>query len=873
MPEFHNAVVSRTADFSPSSEGGDGRTLEGYAAVFGAPTRISSPFEGTFDETVAPGAFKKTLRENRPPVCQWNHGSDPRVGQVPIAAVQDMREDDHGLYVKARMFPNDVVEPIRQAIEAQAVTGMSFKFKVNRDSWTDARGNDVDPEELDSLLFAGRSADADRLPLQRIIREVRLFEAGPVLNPAYEATSVGVRSMSEVTEADRESILAQYRATMERSGASDGDNDGDDTLEFDHFATDVPVRDDGLPDVPDADYEADGERKAKDPSEPYGADANYADPGYQADKKKRYPCDTKSHVQSALSYIGKASNASKYSAADLAKVKAHIAAAAKKFGIEVSDTSGQDQKKSAEVPGAARVGTPESSTTPTGAARQGTPEPQTPDRKVAPAMTMKTKDEFEARKAEIAARLTEIAEGSASRSLDETEETEWAALTAERSAVEAKIVSIEERAAFLKASVVTEPTRREAGSDRGTPAFHKEVNPYDLDAIRMASNSAEDMNVRLIDNAQRVIERAKFAPKPKGYTGADSADVASGLLETIADDPSALAKRMAVTGDPAYERAFAKFVKNGSDAFCSDEERRALYRAQTLSTNSTGGFAVPFQLDPSIILTNAGVVNPIRQLARQVQITGKQWQGVASAGSTATRGAEAAVVADGSITLSQPVVSTNRVQAFIPFSYELDLSWNSLRAELSMVLLDAKEREEDSFWVGTGTGTGGDGSAPQGVLATGLGTVACVGSLAFSAQDIYNLQAALAPRFDRNASFAGHKGTYNRIRNFDTAGGNALWARIGDGQPDQLMADPAVRVSAMYNGSVNPLVATSKILVYGDFSKYLIVDRIGMNVELIPQVFDATTARPTGQRGLYATWMNNGIRLVDSAFQALTVTA
>jgi HK97 family phage prohead protease len=65
---------------------------------------------------------------------------------------------------------------------------------------------------------------------------------------------------------------------------------------------------------------------------PYG-DVKYADTGYQKDKKKRYPLDTKEHVQAALSYIGKASNAGQYSSGDLAKVKAAINAAAKKFGI------------------------------------------------------------------------------------------------------------------------------------------------------------------------------------------------------------------------------------------------------------------------------------------------------------------------------------------------------------------------------------------------------------------------------------------------------------------------------------------------------------------------------------------------------------
>lgn len=71
---------------------------------------------------------------------------------------------------------------------------------------------------------------------------------------------------------------------------------------------------------------------------PYG-DVTYADPGYQKDKKKRYPLDTKAHVQSAWSYINKDSNAAQYSSEQLAKVKGAIKAAAKRFGIETSDAA------------------------------------------------------------------------------------------------------------------------------------------------------------------------------------------------------------------------------------------------------------------------------------------------------------------------------------------------------------------------------------------------------------------------------------------------------------------------------------------------------------------------------------------------------
>src|ERR671925_545499 len=76
--------------------------------------------------------------------------------------------------------------------------------------------------------------------------------------------------------------------------------------------------------------------KSGDGTMPYG-DVAYADPGYQADGKKRYPLDTEEHVRAAWSYVNQSKNAAKYSADQLAKVKAKIRAAMRKHGIKVSE--------------------------------------------------------------------------------------------------------------------------------------------------------------------------------------------------------------------------------------------------------------------------------------------------------------------------------------------------------------------------------------------------------------------------------------------------------------------------------------------------------------------------------------------------------
>lgn len=205
-----NRLCVRAVDFtfvSPeerSGDGEDGRTLEGYAAVFDTPTEINGLFEGHFNERIAKGAFRKTIKEGKP-ILQYDHGHDARTGSLPIGSIQGLREDDRGLFVNARLFDNDLVEPIRQAIEGGAVSGMSFRFRVLRDEWRDKNDKRLRGDELGELLFDA----GDRGPLERTIKEVQLFELGPVAFPAYSDTSVGVRSLTQ------DQMVEQYRATIE----------------------------------------------------------------------------------------------------------------------------------------------------------------------------------------------------------------------------------------------------------------------------------------------------------------------------------------------------------------------------------------------------------------------------------------------------------------------------------------------------------------------------------------------------------------------------------------------------------------------------------------------------------------------------------
>lgn len=191
MSEVFREGLSRSVPFTftrQDGDNGDGLTLAGYGAVFDSEIEINS-WEGRFRERVARGAFKKSLRE-RTPKLQFDHGQHPLIGSVPIGTITEIGEDATGLRVLARLLDNWLIQPVRDAIREGAIDGMSFRFNVIQEEWVDNKGKRVRPEEVESLLWR----DDGRGPLVRTLKEVRIDEVGPVVWPAYDATSVSVRS-------------------------------------------------------------------------------------------------------------------------------------------------------------------------------------------------------------------------------------------------------------------------------------------------------------------------------------------------------------------------------------------------------------------------------------------------------------------------------------------------------------------------------------------------------------------------------------------------------------------------------------------------------------------------------------------------------
>lgn len=403
---------------------------------------------------------------------------------------------------------------------------------------------------------------------------------------------------------------------------------------------------------------------------------------------------------------------------------------------------------------------------------------------------------------------------------------------------------------------------RTSGESDGFQVRKDMGDPYDLSSLRF-DTSANDLRARAIT----AIEGDEVLPDQ--YKESSIRNLRS------VDKRGELATLILATGAPSYRTGFAKVMAGASWALSTDEQQ-ALQRAQALS-NASGGFAVPFTLDPTIILTNDGIFAPVRQMATVKTTTTEDWNGVMSAGATAHWRGEAEEVDDDQITLSQPNVPVRKMDIFCPYSIEIEMDWGQMESELRTAMMDAKDRLEGTTHV-TGAGTA---TVPQGVVTGLTGTASEIAPLVaetFAIGDVYGLRRRLPARYRPSRDvpkWLANVGTYDAIRQFDTGGGGGFWTDMNDGTPDRLLSYQTYESSVMDDAAnIAPAaVGTHRILIVGDWKAgYYIVDRAGMRVENIPHLFGTGNNRPTGQRGIYA-YMRTGAAVVNAnALRMLKIT-
>lgn len=176
------ALVPAQASEIRADDNGGMPTLSVRFSVFDTWYEIDSWLEGQFLERTVRGAFKKTIRENRDNIkILFDHGHDPQIGNKVLAPVEDLREDTDSPIGEGRLFDTSYNRDLLPGLEAKAY-GSSFRFRVIKDEWNDEPGSsDHNPKGLP----------------ERTVKEVRLFEFGPVTFPANPDATAGVRCLTD----------------------------------------------------------------------------------------------------------------------------------------------------------------------------------------------------------------------------------------------------------------------------------------------------------------------------------------------------------------------------------------------------------------------------------------------------------------------------------------------------------------------------------------------------------------------------------------------------------------------------------------------------------------------------------------------------
>jgi HK97 family phage prohead protease len=111
----------------------DGWTLSAYASTSGVPYTVHDKF-GTFTETMARGAFGKTIASGADVVLRVNH-EGMALGRTTSGTLH-LAEDGRGLRYQATLDPSSPdAQSLRSAVARGDMSQSSFAMVVSRDSW------------------------------------------------------------------------------------------------------------------------------------------------------------------------------------------------------------------------------------------------------------------------------------------------------------------------------------------------------------------------------------------------------------------------------------------------------------------------------------------------------------------------------------------------------------------------------------------------------------------------------------------------------------------------------------------------------------------------------------------------------------------
>lgn len=182
-PATWREVRAAKTDFTTREDNGE-LTIEGYFAVFNSIYEIAPDMT----ESVARGAFSNSLSGDIRALT--NHDTTLVLGRTK-AHTLELREDEHGLWGKISINPNDRdAMNLYERVKRGDVDQCSFGFEIVNE--------ETDFREDGSIHWT--------------IKDVNLFEVSACTFPAYQETNIAARSAERDALQKRE--LDAWKETM-----------------------------------------------------------------------------------------------------------------------------------------------------------------------------------------------------------------------------------------------------------------------------------------------------------------------------------------------------------------------------------------------------------------------------------------------------------------------------------------------------------------------------------------------------------------------------------------------------------------------------------------------------------------------------------
>jgi len=418
----------------------------------------------------------------------------------------------------------------------------------------------------------------------------------------------------------------------------------------------------------------------------------------------------------------------------------------------------------------------------------------------------------------------------------------------------------EKRAAERRSAIADLPARggrvEHGDGARQAPNVVVKRNAFELAETRGAGLGEREFRTAVVDSVLR-------ANEGRDLGGKDNEVHFERLLKRHSGD-RVWALNILERSRDEYESGFAKLMMGRSELLTAEERT-----AMSSGSNTNGGYLIPTHLDPTIILTNSGTSNAIRGISRVVTLTeGTTWNGVTSAGVTASWDGELVEVSDDTPTFGRVSVPTNIAQSFVQASIAAFQDISGLQSDVMMMFADARDRLEGAAHA-TGTGTA---NQPKGIV-TALDASTAVEITSTTAAtiglvDIHTLYRAVPVRWRGRSTWLMNPLYSLAIKALGTAVSASYTTDLTQSTAGSLLGRPVVESDDM--PTTQTTTSLDNEIIFGDFSNYLIVDKPGsMSVEFVPHLFNTANNLPDGRRGWYAYWRTGADATNIQAFRIL----